>query len=311
MSGDRFNLDLPEILDLGDLRAAPGASGEALKLDPKTIRASRWANRAEQSFDSPEFLELKTEIADAGGNVQPIKVRPLAVPDGVIRYEVVFGHRRHRACLDLGIDVAAVVEDVDDQNLWTQMERENRSRANLSAYEQGTMYQRALDAGLFPNMLSLAKAIGRDHGDVSKAIAIAGLPSPVVEAFASPADIRFRDSKPLKDAVAKAPEAVIAVAQAIATEPEKRPAAEVIQALTKAAEGDCGPSTMPPPATAPKAAKASTKPTGRDCGPSTMPLRWALDAKAGAMKEAKKGEWVRWADVEAALAAKGKNESGK
>lgn len=235
-----------EDFSIDGLNGPVATQGEPLRLDPKTIRASRWANRAAQAFESPEFNELKAEIADAGGNVQPIKVRPLAVADGAVRYEIVFGHRRHRACLDLGLQVAAVVENVDDQKLWAQMERENRSRVNLSAWEQGMMYQRALDENLFPSMNALAKAIGRAQGDVSNAIAIAGLSAEVVGAFSSPQDIRFRDAKPLRDAVTKNPEAVVEAAKAIAADPQVRPAQDVVKALTQAAEGGYRPSITPP-----------------------------------------------------------------
>ena len=87
------------------------------KLDPLTIKASKWANRHEASFLTAEFQELKAEIAAAGGNVQPIKVRPVQVLNGSTpptdaAYELIFGHRRHRACLDLGVSVLAAVEEV-------------------------------------------------------------------------------------------------------------------------------------------------------------------------------------------------------
>jgi ParB family chromosome partitioning protein len=80
---------------------------------------------------------------------------------------------------------------------------------------------------------------------VSRAIAIAKLPQPVLSAFPSPNDVRFRDAKPLGDAVAADPEAVIAAARAIAAEPEKRPAQDVVKALTRAVEGGYGPSITP------------------------------------------------------------------
>jgi hypothetical protein len=72
-------------------------------LDSKLVKPSRWANRHALSFSGPEFATLKAEIADAGRNVQPIKVRPLAVQPGQPQeYEIAYGHRRHRACLELG-----------------------------------------------------------------------------------------------------------------------------------------------------------------------------------------------------------------
>src|SRR5690606_2246681 len=47
------------------------------KLDPKTIRPSRWANRHAASFATSAFNGLKADIEHAGGKVQPILVRPL------------------------------------------------------------------------------------------------------------------------------------------------------------------------------------------------------------------------------------------
>jgi ParB family chromosome partitioning protein len=280
-------------LSLGKPKTPAAPNGEPLRLDPKTIRASRWANRAAQSFESPEFVELKAEIADAGGNVQPIKVRPLAVPDGAVRYEIVFGHRRHRACLDLGLQITAVVESVDDQKLWAQMERENRSRANLSAWEQGMMYQRALEENLFPSMNALAKAIGRDQGDVSRAIAIAKLPEAVLSAFPSPNDVRFRDAKPLGDAVAAAPEAVIAAAQVIAKEPDKRPAVDVVKALTQAAEGGYGPSITPAKTPSKRSEKASQEPSSAPDKP--LEKRLKIAGKSVVIADDAKGAVVRFA----------------
>ena len=69
------------------------------KLDPSSVKPSKWANRHEATFLTAEFQQLKAEIAAAGGNVQPIKVRPVQVLNGSTLptdaiYEVIFGHRR-------------------------------------------------------------------------------------------------------------------------------------------------------------------------------------------------------------------------
>ena len=185
----------------------------AVALDPRSIAPSRWANRHEASYAGKAFEELKAEIRDAGANVQPIMVRPMPSPkDGAPQYEIVFGHRRHRACLEVGVPVHAVVKEVSDHELFGFMERENRTRQNLSAYEQGTMYRRALDEGLFPSLRQLAAHIGRDHGDISKALGIAALPAEVAAAFASPNDIQFRWASVLTDALERDRAAVLRVA---------------------------------------------------------------------------------------------------
>lgn len=168
-------------------------------IDPNKIVPSKWANREMQSFDSPEFAQLKAEIDSAEGNVQPIKVRPVIGKED--RYEIVFGHRRHRACLELGKPVLALVEEVSDAELFKAMDRENRTRLDLSPWEQGKMYRRALNEKLFATQEQLAKELGVDAGNLSKALKLANLDKRIVDAFASPLDLQYRWAKPLIDAL--------------------------------------------------------------------------------------------------------------
>lgn len=186
-------------------------------IDPQRIRASRYANRHELSFLGSEFAGLKAEIASAGRNVQPIKVRRMAAgAAGPQDYEIAFGHRRHRACLELGIPVAAIVEELDDAQLFSEMERENRERQNLSPWEQGVMYKRALDEGLFPSLRRLATSIGVQAGNVSTAIQLAALPEELVAAFPSPMSLQFRWAGVLKAALDQNPQGVLAAAKDLA-----------------------------------------------------------------------------------------------
>jgi ParB family chromosome partitioning protein len=71
------------------------------------------------------------------------------------------------------------------------------------------MYARALDRGLYPSNRQLAAAIGRDLGDVGKAVSLARLPNVVIEAFASPLDLQFRWAKPLNDAQQSDPDGLL------------------------------------------------------------------------------------------------------
>lgn len=212
--------------------------GEQL-IDPRLIVLTRWADRHPDSFSSQAFVELKQEIESAGGNVQPIKVRPLRgaapeQPEGP-RFELVYGSRRTRACLELGLPVRAVVdENVDDQALYVQMQRENRGRSNLSAWEQGVSYHKALNEGLFPSARRLAEQIGLDHSNVAKALRVAELPQEIVGAFRSPVDIQFRWAVALDKAYQQDPDAVLAAARLLAGRSSKPAAAEVFRSLTEA-----------------------------------------------------------------------------
>lgn len=203
------------------------------RLDPAEIGPSDWANRSEGAYATADFAELKKEIAHAGGNVQPIKVRPKTMSDGgKIKWEIVFGHRRHRACLELGVPVLATIEaHMTDQQLYIEMERENRDRKDLSAWEQGTMYARALERGLFASNRQLAAALDLDLSLVGKAIALAKLPDEVVAAFASPLDLQFRWAAPFKEALQKDPDGLLERARRITQSPTRASAAQVFAAL--------------------------------------------------------------------------------
>ena len=211
--------------------------GEQL-IDPSQIALTRWADRHPDSFSSPAFFDLKQEIESAGGNVQPIKVRPVR---GVSaehaegpRFELVYGSRRTRACLELGLPVRAVVDaEVDDQALYIQMQRENRGRSNLSAWEQGVSYHKALNEGLFPSARRLAEQIGLDHSNVAKALRVAELPQEIVGAFRSPVEIQFRWAISLDKAYQQDPDAVLLAARLLAGRSLKPAAAQVFRILTE------------------------------------------------------------------------------
>ncbi len=199
-----------------DLKQWDGAKATKL-IDPRHIVASEWANRDEASFFTVEFRALVDEIASSGGNIQPIKVRPLQNSEPQ-QYEVIFGHRRHRACLELGYPVLALVDPIDNKELFIEMDRENRQRADLRPYEQGLMYRKALDKGLFPSFRALCEATGANLGNGSLALRLAKMPENILRVFPSKLDIQYRWIQPLLLAIEKDIESVLHVAQEIEDE---------------------------------------------------------------------------------------------
>lgn len=171
------------------------------KLDPKAVRPSRWANRHEASFTTSDFVRFKADIEHAGGNVQPILVQPVEGETGV--YEIVFGHRRHRACLELGLPVLASIspERLPDLELFAAMERENRERKDLSPWEQGMMYRKALDEQMFPSQRRLAEALGVSHTWVRKALTVAELPDVIVQCFRTPLELQYKHAEEISQAL--------------------------------------------------------------------------------------------------------------
>ena len=182
-------------------------SAPCLLIDPAAIKPSKWANRHEMSFSTSEFVQLKKEIELAKGNIQPIKVRPIQGRAG--EYELVFGHRRHRACSELGLKVLSLVEERSDRDLFREMEVENREQNSPSGWEQGVKYRKALESGLYASLRQMAADIGVDAGNASKAIAVANLPEEVIQAFPSALTIQYVWGPKLSDRLQSDPESVL------------------------------------------------------------------------------------------------------
>ncbi len=215
------------------------------RLDPQAVMPSRWANRHPDSFSTAEFARLKQDIELAGGNVQPISVRVLIDQPG--RYEIVFGHRRHRACSELGIPVLATIDvgAVSDHELFSAMDRENRERADLSPYEQGTMYRRALDEKLYPSNRRLAEALGVSHTWVANVLLVADLPAPVVECFRSPLEIQHRHAKSIASALETDRKGVLRRAEKLRAQVRPKAASAVVAALVGASNESVEPANQP------------------------------------------------------------------
>ena len=206
-------------------------SAPTRKLDPDFIVPSRWENRHPDSFKTAEFARLKQDIELAGGNVQSISVRVLVDQPG--RYEILFGHRRHRACSELGLPVLATIESaaVSDLDLFSVMDRENRERADLSPYEQGMMYRRALDEKLYPSNRRLAEALGVSHTWVANVLQVTDLPPPVIECFRSPLEVQHRHARAISSAFEKDRKGVLRRAEKLRLQAKRLSPASVVAAL--------------------------------------------------------------------------------
>lgn len=182
------------------------------KLAANSIKPSRFANRIEHSFEGSSFEAFKQEIANAGGNIQPIKVRGTSGET----YEIVFGHRRHRACLELGLDVLSTIQErMSDKELFEEMSRENDQRKDLSAYELAMHYKRGIDLKLYKNWAEIAAVLGKAKSLISRYSALAELPGTVVSAFASPSDIQPKWAEKLRQVIEADAAAVLKAAKEV------------------------------------------------------------------------------------------------
>lgn len=207
------------------------------KVDCAFIKPSRWANRHPASFLTASFLRLKEDIDKSNGNVQAIMVAPIPGESGY--YKIVFGHRRYKACQQLGLPVLAVIFEgvLPDKDLFLAMDRENRERDDLTAYEQGRMYRMALDEGLFSSARKLAEEQGVSHTWVNKSLCVADLPVPIIECFRSPLEVQYKHAAILMDAFKTDMRAILKRAERVRG--KKLSAGAVVQELlgSKAMDG--------------------------------------------------------------------------
>ena len=201
-----------ELKDVRERLALYEGSLPTRKLDPRLVKPSKYANRNVSSFEGHAFEAHKQEIASAGGNVQPIKVRPA----GQGAYEIVYGHRRHRACLDLGLAVLATIQEgMTDKELFDEMSRENEQRKDLSPYERAMHYKCGIDLKLYKNWAEIAAVLGKSRGLISRYTALAELPMAIVEAFPSPNEIQPKWAQQLAQVLDADAEAILSAAKAV------------------------------------------------------------------------------------------------
>jgi ParB family chromosome partitioning protein len=199
-------------------------------------------NRFESSFEGQEFAELCRSIKATGTNLQPIAVREMTQPDGTVRYDLVFGERRLRACGAIGIKVRALVAQRDSVAA-DPLHRlgENMGRKDLSALEFGLQVKHVLDGGLGFTKTTLAARLGCSLGHIGRAYDLASLPVAVLSAFQKPNELQFRDMLPLRRAYASDPDAVAAEAERILQEPEPPPTSTVVRRLVDAGNLELAP----------------------------------------------------------------------
>lgn len=165
-------------------------------LDPKTIRQSRFRDRVDEAFRDRAFEQLKREIQATNGNVEAIKVRPVADP--VYTYEVVYGHRRHAACEALGLPVKAEIEALDQRQMLLQMWAENRGREDLSLFEEAASMQQMLDEGVFGSQSDLGRHMGLTRSNLSKMLAISDVGDVAKRILRDPRDLTARIATTLR-----------------------------------------------------------------------------------------------------------------
>jgi ParB family chromosome partitioning protein len=136
-----------------------------------------------RDFSEDELEELTDSIRE-NGLLQPIVVRPAAARSGAVRFELVAGERRWRACMRLAWrEIPATVREVDDRTLLVLALVENLQRAGLAPLDEADGFRRLAEEFSLTQQ-QIAEAVGRDRSTVANAMRLLQLPVGVRELVA-------------------------------------------------------------------------------------------------------------------------------
>jgi ParB family transcriptional regulator, chromosome partitioning protein len=139
---------MTDIREERDRLLAQVEAGGWLEIDPALIDPSPFPDRLPDD-DAVGFSALRQTMAEEGQKV-PVELR--RHPDQNGRFQIVYGHRRWRAALELGIRVKAFVTDLNDRDMVIAQGIENAARQDLSWIEKA----------LFAHQMDLAGIKARD-----------------------------------------------------------------------------------------------------------------------------------------------------
>ena len=169
---------LSDIREERDRLQALVAKGGGVELDPLQIDPSPFPDRLPDDSDSG-FDEFRNLLAQEG---QKIAIQVRKHPQAPDRYQIVYGHRRWRACRDLGIKVKAIVTELDDSELVITQGIENAARQDLSWIERALFVGRMDKAGIKPKDIRAALSI--DDPELARLRQVCrAVPSEIIEAI--------------------------------------------------------------------------------------------------------------------------------
>jgi ParB family chromosome partitioning protein len=158
-------------------------------VDPFRCRMWHLHDRLEESITE---ATCRVEIESFSRHGQLIPVLGRAVrgdPDYDI--ELIYGARRLFAARHINTPLAVELDEgLSDKDAIIAMDIENRQRVDISPYERGLSYIRWLRGGYFESQDEIARALNSSASQISRLLKLARLPSVLVDAFATPADIR-------------------------------------------------------------------------------------------------------------------------
>jgi len=152
---------------------------ELIYVNPEECEPWKYANRQESELGDIEGL---IDSIKAHKQLQPALIRYHTEPHDNIKYEVIFGRRRHIACLKLGVPFLAIRKDIPNiQDAIASQDAENKLRNDVSNYSNALLYQRLLLDNVFKTEKELADKLRFSTSTLNELMAYAKIPEDIVK----------------------------------------------------------------------------------------------------------------------------------
>ncbi len=151
---------------------------ELIYVDPKECESWKYANRLEDEMGKIEEL---MESIRKNKQLQPALVRPHPNPHDGMKYEIIFGRRRHVACLKLGINFLVIRKNISDiHEAVISQDAENKLRKDVSNYSNALLYKRLLTDKVFKSEKELANELGLTYSTFNDLMAYSKIPIDII-----------------------------------------------------------------------------------------------------------------------------------
>ncbi|HHF7373708.1 TPA: ParB/RepB/Spo0J family partition protein [Legionella bozemanae] len=157
------------------------AEQELIYVNPEECEPWKYANRQEGELGDIDGL---IDSIKSNKQLQPALVRNHPNPHGKIKYEVIFGRRRHIACMRLGIPFLVIRKDIPNvQDAIASQDAENKLRNDVSNYSNAMLYKRLLSDNVFKTEKELSEKLRISYSTFNDLMAYSKIPEDIVGAI--------------------------------------------------------------------------------------------------------------------------------
>lgn len=148
---------------------------ELVFIDPKECEPWEYANRSDSEMGDMD--ELVKSIRE-NSQLQPVLVRSHPNPHDGIKYQIIFGRRRHAACLILDKPMLVIKKDsLTLQEAVACQDAENKFRKDVSNYSNAVLYKKLLDNKEFKTEKELAEKLRMSPSSFNELMSYTKLPT--------------------------------------------------------------------------------------------------------------------------------------